>query len=499
MIQNRAKILCVDDELLNLELLDAILTSEGYEIIRANEGYEALSILKRDEVDLVLLDVMMPGINGYEVCQLIKASAATSRVPVIMITALSSKDDRIKSIEVGAEDFITKPFEKIEVLMRIRKLLEIKEKDSKIISLYGMLSGLAERGNKSAETMTTGNFDYFASVDALIRGTTSGLRHGPRGILLGTEETGWINYDMSDPESYKRGKIVAGEKLQFLLEGKIRIFYLNENENRTYEVRDTADILAKIGINAGNFICRAGAGLCVVFYDFQKIIEDQDTIIIKAIAMQIMFLRSVAMEIKETEKAYDYIVFTLARIAEANDEDTGLHVVRVGEYSAMLAEKMGMDAGFTEMIRMQAQLHDVGKIQISPAILKKPASLTKEEFEVMKRHTVYGAKIIGKHSRLSMAYKIASFHHEKWDGSGYPDGLKGAEIPLEARITAIADQYDALRNARAYKPAFSHEKTFEIITKGDGRTSPNHFDPVALSAFILHANVFDEIYRKLEG
>ena len=212
-----------------------------------------------------------------------------------------------------------------------------------------------------------------------------------------------------------------------------------------------------------------------------------------------MFLRSVASEIKETEKAYDYLVYTLARVAEANDEDTGLHVIRVGEYAALLAIKMGLDPGFVEMIRMQAQLHDVGKIHIPSGILKKPGPLTSEEFEVMKSHTLYGAKIIGMHDRLMIANKIASSHHEKWDGSGYPDGLKNVDIPLEARITTIADQYDALRNARVYKPAFSHEKTCEILIKGDTRTSPKHFDPAVLKAFADNAGDFEKIYNKLHG
>ena len=192
-----------------------------------------------------------------------------------------------------------------------------------------------------------------------------------------------------------------------------------------------------------------------------------------------------------------YVVFALARAAEVNDEDTGNHILRVGDYSALLAEELGLDSTFVEQIRFQATLHDVGKLYLDSSILKKQGPLTPEEWEIMKRHTTNGTRIIGEHPMLVMARDIALNHHERWDGSGYPAGLEGEQIPLSARIMCIADQYDALRNSRVYKPAIDHATTCAIITQGDGRTLPGHFDPEVLAAFTRVAHRFDEIYERL--
>jgi putative two-component system response regulator len=192
------------------------------------------------------------------------------------------------------------------------------------------------------------------------------------------------------------------------------------------------------------------------------------------------------------------IIDRLTSAAEWRDKETGRHISRIGLYARRLAQHLNMDASFVDSITMASAMHDVGKIGIPDSILLKPAVLNSEEFTVIKRHTVIGEQILrgSPHRILKMGAVIALTHHEHWDGSGYPAGLKDEEIPLEGRIVMLADQYDALRNMRVYKQAYGHEATCDILLNGDGRTMPTHFDPRILAAFIEISDDFAEIFRE---
>jgi len=201
---------------------------------------------------------------------------------------------------------------------------------------------------------------------------------------------------------------------------------------------------------------------------------------------------------KDIRRAYAEALACLAAAAEYKDPETGQHITRIGEYAAVIARSLGWDAERRDMIRLAAPLHDVGKVGMPDAILLKEGPLDAAEMRVMRQHPENGYKILSssEYPVMVMAARIALSHHERWDGTGYPRGLKGNEIPVEASITTLVDVYDALRSERPYKPGFSHERVVEIITQGDGRTDPNHFRPEVLEAFLSSADDLNKIFLK---
>jgi putative two-component system response regulator len=221
------------------------------------------------------------------------------------------------------------------------------------------------------------------------------------------------------------------------------------------------------------------------------------------------YQRLIEMKVREVSDAQQATIFALAKLAEQRDDDTGAHLERVRDYCELLAQQLGDNSPysdhispvFIDCIQHASPLHDIGKVAIPDSILLKPGKLTNEEFEVMKSHTVIGAEnmqtVFNRYADnpfIGMGIEIALYHHERWDGNGYPDGLVGRNIPLSARIMAVADCYDALRSNRCYRKGFDHEKVKEILLEEDG----THFDPEVIKAFVALEDRFNHIHDTTE-
>ncbi len=347
-----ATILIAEDNDNNRDILRRRLEKDGYKTIEAINGVETLARMKQFHVDLVLLDIMMPEMNGYQVLERMKVDSNLESIPVIVITAVNDIESAVKCIEFGAEDYLPKPFNATLLRARISASLEKKR-----------------------------------------------LRD-------------------------------------------------QEQEYRTYIER------------------------------YNRNLEER-----------------VMRQVRQITSAQIATIFAMSKLAESRDPETGAHLERMREYCRLLAEtlshnkryEMIVDRQFIDNIYAASPLHDIGKVGVPDHVLLKPGKLNREEWEIMKRHPMIGAETLRAVDRqhpgnnfIKTGIAIAEFHHERWDGSGYPYGLRGDRIPLEARILALGDVYDALTSKRCYKEAFTHADSRALILAGSG----NHFDPEIVDAFV---------------
>jgi putative two-component system response regulator len=345
-----AKILVVDDEPHNILLLKRYLKLQGHDVVGAENAIVAQDKLDRT-FDLILSDVMMPEVDGFEFVRTLRNNPEFEEIPIIMVTTLADKKARLKAVEAGANDFIAKPVDPLELRVRVKSMLRQKAQRDEILRYEKELSDLVEE--------------------------------------------------------------------------------------RTLELH------------------RA---------------------------------------LREVKTSYLNTIVHLSSAAEYKDEETGAHIMRMSGYSAVIARALGLDEEEVDLIHKSSPMHDLGKIGIPDHILLKEGRLDPDEWEVIKTHAGIGAEIlgVGASDYINMGAIIALSHHEKWDGSGYPAGLSGRDIPLVGRICAVADVFDALTSTRPYKEAFSVDKSLEIMEQGRG----THFDPAVLDAFLNSMEKILEIRKK---
>jgi len=509
-MEPHAAILVVDDDNVIRDYLNSLLGSSGYLVITAANGVEALERLSGFSVDLVITDMNMPKMDGFELCRRLSDDPRYSAIPVVIISGQSERSDRVRGLELGALDFLIKPFHMTEVLAKVRNWVnyhQLSEKWHNAMEDLGSVTDYSRGILKEFDPRTFGTARWLQRMFAHIE--RSAPRHDqiPRFLMLVERNGGGCRARLIARD---RGAATAEGRGDWVDLGPSALDqgqFWNTDTVRAVDCTDptkTCDAipLERLGENTGllrNYVSVCAGGMLLLLgINYPGRVAEEYGYILKAALLHHDFFRTIAARGREVENAFLYTVGALARASAANDVETGNHLLRVNEYSALLASTMGLDEDLARELRHFAQMHDVGKIRVSSDILRKKGSLTSEEWEEMKRHTLYGVEILGDSPRLDVARQIALSHHECWDGSGYPHGLKGDEIPLPARVVKLADAYDALRSRRAYKPVLSGAEAYGIIVNGeDDRARPEEFDPDVLDAFRACADEMDAIFRRL--
>lgn len=509
----------MDDEEKLRFILRAHLSAAGFEVHEAQNAEQAIAEVKSFRPDLIVMDVGLPGMDGIEGTRRLKADPETSAIPIIMLTARSASDHVVMALEAGAQEYVVKPFDVGELMARIRTVLRLARTRTELDALNNRLATEVEQ--RTARLRTLYNFtralNEADSIDAIL-----GLIIEAVTKVTGCQRASILLKD--DEGEHLICRRATG--IEAAVAGRIRV-HANDG------------IAGKVFTTGKTYVAKVCSGVDDRGYDGESFIStpliatsltaSEERLGVLSItdrnggqtfeADEIECVRSIAdsgaiaihnqLGRERLEGSVKVLLMTVGRLAEYRDNETSLHLERVCEYARILTTELHRDSkyageigdGMIEDIYLAAPMHDIGKVGIADDILCKPGKLTDDEYGVMQRHCAIGREVLepamartGPVPLLKMCVEIASSHHERWDGNGYPEGLAGEDIPLAARIIALVDAYDAITSRRRYKEAASHEKAVRIIQEDAGK----HFDPHLIEPFLRCADAFNEVRRTHE-
>jgi PAS domain S-box-containing protein len=431
-------VLVIDDMDAGADPLSALLRSEGYAVVRARSGPEALELAGIQPPDVVLLDVMMPVMDGFEVCRRLRATPGVETVPILMLTALGDRDSRLRGLDAGADHFLTKPFDWPELKLRLRTVTRLNR-----------FRQLAEERAK-VERLILSSPDGIAVVD-------------PDGRLLLANPAverlfGHAGAPGTPAESvFSEG---AAEHFRRWFTG----FLAEPDRSPRVEIE----------LMPAARVVELHAAPCT--WDGRSAIQLQirDVTPLKSAERALRGMHASLLE------SYEATLAGWVHALDLRDNETEGHTRRVTEMAARLAERLGFTGDALVNVRRGALLHDIGKIGIPDAILRKPGPLDAGEFAIMRRHPILARDMLKGITFLEPALDIPYFHHERWDGTGYPEGRAGTDIPLSARLFAVVDVFDALSSHRPYRAAWSADRVLSYLRSESG----SHFDPEVVPVFL---------------
>ncbi len=532
LIDNPPRLLIVDDEPLIRKILIKYLSEKDFVIEIAENGKHALDKLQEASFDLVLTDLRMPDMGGRELLQIMAEKYPD--LPKIVLTGYGTNDDIILALKTGAYDFLTKPITDFTILehsidraIERKRLNDEKNRYIEQLKQINEIISMLNRGKNTEDIFYTLNrilkkmipFNRL-SLATIPRDSTdviSKLVASDRDVLFNEGDT--MNIDEESLKRvYKTRKFlnIVNHEDYLAADSKSPLIKLLNDEG----MRSSLILPLLVNDMTRGFLIFASEKPGAYTQDHIQFLE----LIVGQIALSIQrgellyeieqhsrnLENLVELRSREVIKTQKSTVFALSKLAETRDPETGNHLERMRNYSVLLAQILKYIGNHSEITSQYLRdlydssiLHDIGKVGIPDGILLKDGFLSDYEFSIMKTHTSIGydalvsaSKDLGDDSYLKMAMDITLYHHERWDGEGYPEGLKEDEIPLAARIVAITDVYDALTSRRPYKEAYSHEKALEIMKRESVR-----FDPEIFKIFIENAEEFNKIrleYDRIE-